>query len=527
MAREPIKIPVTDFDKGKPIPAPETTTTHVIHRVPAAESAIERSITCLTCHRTSYNPGDVLNRYCGFCKKFHGRESYQVDPRHDWAWITDRAHVRDGAVYDVNLQSPTGATTGGSMTVARVWFRLDAYGMATAAELVHRVYRSDPLWRLTFDRNDGMTEAARDWNMAGDFCALAVFTTRPASTEVKVARLHHVPDIIGFLLHQLSVWLPGMAAGRAAAAMFLKRRGDYTPQEVALLEGEWTPDELDAELARVAAMDQQIAVMKAGVGLELTEAELREMNDAKDAAGDVPFDRQAGDELPFDRELDDDGDICDRETAAREAKYQADRAAAAGKGYADLVAAQRRAAADPLPAALRSPENAAAYFQVDQPGYDSDEYVLPALAAIGQLWGFRPFPPGTRYYVDERDDGDDELPTIVLFGPIAKVYRTSGELVVDPAAEDAQKCTTFQLLLTTDQRGINLFNDLRQAKEDEIYHRRWVDDAHHGIESLRTVTEVDFSKVPLGRGCDHAMPVAQYVLSNPLAATVARWKAGH
>jgi hypothetical protein len=30
-----------------------------------------KSITCLTCHRTSYNPNDVKEKYCGACHKFH------------------------------------------------------------------------------------------------------------------------------------------------------------------------------------------------------------------------------------------------------------------------------------------------------------------------------------------------------------------------------------------------------------------------------------------------------------------------
>jgi len=29
------------------------------------------SITCPVCHRTSYNPNDIANRYCGFCHQFH------------------------------------------------------------------------------------------------------------------------------------------------------------------------------------------------------------------------------------------------------------------------------------------------------------------------------------------------------------------------------------------------------------------------------------------------------------------------
>lgn len=29
------------------------------------------AIKCLICERTSYNPNDVLNRYCGNCHAFH------------------------------------------------------------------------------------------------------------------------------------------------------------------------------------------------------------------------------------------------------------------------------------------------------------------------------------------------------------------------------------------------------------------------------------------------------------------------
>lgn len=29
------------------------------------------SITCLDCGATSFNPNDVVNRYCGRCAKFH------------------------------------------------------------------------------------------------------------------------------------------------------------------------------------------------------------------------------------------------------------------------------------------------------------------------------------------------------------------------------------------------------------------------------------------------------------------------
>jgi hypothetical protein len=29
------------------------------------------AITCLFCNRTSYNPNDVREHYCGFCHRFH------------------------------------------------------------------------------------------------------------------------------------------------------------------------------------------------------------------------------------------------------------------------------------------------------------------------------------------------------------------------------------------------------------------------------------------------------------------------
>jgi len=34
-------------------------------------STIAGSITCLTCYKTSYHPGDVANKYCGYCHTFH------------------------------------------------------------------------------------------------------------------------------------------------------------------------------------------------------------------------------------------------------------------------------------------------------------------------------------------------------------------------------------------------------------------------------------------------------------------------
>ena len=30
-----------------------------------------KTITCLYCSKTSFNPGDVEQKYCGFCHRFH------------------------------------------------------------------------------------------------------------------------------------------------------------------------------------------------------------------------------------------------------------------------------------------------------------------------------------------------------------------------------------------------------------------------------------------------------------------------
>lgn len=32
------------------------------------------SITCLVCGRTSFNPTDVAEKYCGYCQRFHRDE---------------------------------------------------------------------------------------------------------------------------------------------------------------------------------------------------------------------------------------------------------------------------------------------------------------------------------------------------------------------------------------------------------------------------------------------------------------------
>lgn len=39
---------------------------------------IEPSITCPDCGRTSYNPGDIENRYCAACDQFHVRMFYRT-----------------------------------------------------------------------------------------------------------------------------------------------------------------------------------------------------------------------------------------------------------------------------------------------------------------------------------------------------------------------------------------------------------------------------------------------------------------
>jgi hypothetical protein len=36
------------------------------------------SFTCLTCHRTSYNPHDAEQRYCGYCHRFHDDAAAQA-----------------------------------------------------------------------------------------------------------------------------------------------------------------------------------------------------------------------------------------------------------------------------------------------------------------------------------------------------------------------------------------------------------------------------------------------------------------
>lgn len=40
---------------------------YLLHLTPDGRDAIS----CLTCHRTSYNQGDVEHHYCGHCKVFH------------------------------------------------------------------------------------------------------------------------------------------------------------------------------------------------------------------------------------------------------------------------------------------------------------------------------------------------------------------------------------------------------------------------------------------------------------------------
>lgn len=35
-----------------------------------------RAILCLVCHRLSYHPKDVRERYCGYCHTFHTRKEH-------------------------------------------------------------------------------------------------------------------------------------------------------------------------------------------------------------------------------------------------------------------------------------------------------------------------------------------------------------------------------------------------------------------------------------------------------------------
>ena len=39
------------------------------------------SITCFSCGSTSYHPGDIEHRYCGYCHKYHslGRALFFTD----------------------------------------------------------------------------------------------------------------------------------------------------------------------------------------------------------------------------------------------------------------------------------------------------------------------------------------------------------------------------------------------------------------------------------------------------------------
>jgi hypothetical protein len=143
-------------------------------------------------------------------------------------------------VYALVLQSAVSReyNNSGSLTAAKVWFRMDAFGQATAAEVVNRCYRSDPAWHVRFELDPALTAWARDWATEGDFVGLAVFQ-EPDGGAVKVARLPHIPDAVDFIMRQFRGWLPGVAA-KAAAKQIMINRGDYTAQEVALLEGEPT-----------------------------------------------------------------------------------------------------------------------------------------------------------------------------------------------------------------------------------------------------------------------------------------------
>jgi hypothetical protein len=39
-----------------------------------------KSITCLDCGLTSWNPYDVIRRYCGVCHKFHDDKEKEASP---------------------------------------------------------------------------------------------------------------------------------------------------------------------------------------------------------------------------------------------------------------------------------------------------------------------------------------------------------------------------------------------------------------------------------------------------------------
>jgi len=40
-----------------------------------------KSIICLDCGNTSWNPFDVIRRYCGYCREFHDDKELKARPR--------------------------------------------------------------------------------------------------------------------------------------------------------------------------------------------------------------------------------------------------------------------------------------------------------------------------------------------------------------------------------------------------------------------------------------------------------------
>lgn len=40
---------------------------------------LKRGIMCRKCAHTSFNENDIINRYCGACKKFHAGTGYPSD----------------------------------------------------------------------------------------------------------------------------------------------------------------------------------------------------------------------------------------------------------------------------------------------------------------------------------------------------------------------------------------------------------------------------------------------------------------
>jgi hypothetical protein len=57
------------------------TTGDLYRTAPGLNKATMTSITCKLCGMTSYNPNDVINRYCGHCHQFLQALELDRDPR--------------------------------------------------------------------------------------------------------------------------------------------------------------------------------------------------------------------------------------------------------------------------------------------------------------------------------------------------------------------------------------------------------------------------------------------------------------